>query len=169
MTTAYFDYGPSGSSYCYSTIGQDIASGTTNVHVSAPISGLACGRTYLFAAVATGGSVTNTDYGQTFVTLACPGNFNGDGKTDILWRHTSGAVYVWLMNGTTVASGASLPTTDTSWSIVGTGDFNGDGKTDILWHHTSGAVYAWLMNGTTVASGVSLPSADPSWSIVGPK
>jgi hypothetical protein len=78
-------------------------------------------------------------------------------------------VYVWLMNGTTVAGGVSLPTTDPSWSIVGTGDFNGDGKTDILWHHTSGAVAIWLMNGTAVASSVGLPSADTSWSIVGPK
>jgi hypothetical protein len=94
------------------------------------------------------------------------GDFNGDGNTDILWRHSSGAVLVWLMNGTNVMSGVSLPSADPSWSIVGTADFNSDGKTDILWRHTSGAVLVWLMNGTTYASGVSLPSADTSWSIV---
>jgi len=27
------------------------------------------------------------------------GDFNGDGKANILWRHTSGMVYTWLMNG----------------------------------------------------------------------
>ncbi len=28
------------------------------------------------------------------------GDFNGDGKTDIVWRQTStGTTYLWLMNG----------------------------------------------------------------------
>jgi hypothetical protein len=101
------------------------------------------------------------------INIVPKGDFNGDGQTDILWRHTSGLVLTWLMNGTTVTSGVSLPFADPSWSIVGTADFNGDGQTDILWRHTSGAVFIWLMNGTTVTSGVSLPPADPSWSIAG--
>jgi hypothetical protein len=97
------------------------------------------------------------------------GDFNGDGKTDILWRHTSGAIYVWLMDGTTVVSGVSLPATDPSWSVSAVGDLNGDEKPDVIFRHTSGDVLVWLMNGTTAASSVSLPSTDPSWSIVGPK
>ena len=28
--------------------------------------------------------------------------FNGDGKTDILWRNTNGTVAIWEMNGGTV-------------------------------------------------------------------
>jgi len=32
-------------------------------------------------------------------------DFNGDGKSDILWRHTSGAVAEWNMDGTAIASG----------------------------------------------------------------
>ena len=42
-------------------------------------------------------------------------DFNGDGKSDILWRHTSGAVAEWNMDGTTlvsgglVAGGAAIP------------------------------------------------------------
>jgi hypothetical protein len=36
-------------------------------------------------------------------------DFNGDGKADILWRNSSaGEVYLWLMNGTTIASQGSL-------------------------------------------------------------
>jgi hypothetical protein len=39
------------------------------------------------------------------------GDYNGDGKTDILWRQTSnGAVSVWVMNGATVASTSSVGT-----------------------------------------------------------
>jgi hypothetical protein len=37
-------------------------------------------------------------------------DFNEDGKTDILWQHTSGAVAIWLMNGlTTDANGVGVP------------------------------------------------------------
>ena len=31
------------------------------------------------------------------------GDFNGDGKADILWRHTTGSVSIWLMNGASVS------------------------------------------------------------------
>jgi hypothetical protein len=31
-------------------------------------------------------------------------DFNGDGKSDIVWRDTSGNVSIWLMNGATVSS-----------------------------------------------------------------
>jgi hypothetical protein len=27
------------------------------------------------------------------------GDFNGDGRSDILWQHTNGTVGIWLMNG----------------------------------------------------------------------
>jgi len=48
------------------------------------------------------------------------GDFNGDGKTDILWRHkTNGQSSVWLRDGTTWSSSVSLPAvSDTSWEIV---------------------------------------------------
>jgi hypothetical protein len=33
------------------------------------------------------------------------GDYNGDGKADILWHHaTAGDVWVWLMNGTVKVS-----------------------------------------------------------------
>ena len=32
------------------------------------------------------------------------GDFNGDGKNDILWRQSRGAVAIWLMNGFNVQS-----------------------------------------------------------------
>ena len=85
-------------------------------------------------------------------------DFDGDGKTDILWHHqTTGQVYLWRMNGTVQASAvfltpASVP--DTSWKIGQVADFDGDGKTDILWHNqATGQVYVWTMDGTTRSSG----------------
>jgi len=56
------------------------------------------------------------------------GDFNGDGKSDILWRDTSGNTAMWFMNGATVSSTAGLGNVPTVWSIVQTGDYNGDGQ-----------------------------------------
>src|SRR5262249_11030519 len=76
-------------------------------------------------------------------------DFNGDVKADILWRHSSGNVYIWNMNGFTIGTTGSPANVTNDWSIQGVGDFDGDGKNDILWRHTSGLVYIWLMDGLT--------------------
>jgi VCBS repeat protein len=87
------------------------------------------------------------------------GDFNGDGKADILWRNTSGEVAVWMMNGATITASSDLTSNgvavrpDASWSVAGIGDFNGDGKSDILWRNAGGALAVWQMNGSTVSSG----------------
>jgi hypothetical protein len=49
------------------------------------------------------------------------GDFNGDGKTDILWRNKStGQNIIWFMNGATYNSyGELMQVTDTNWEIVG--------------------------------------------------
>jgi hypothetical protein len=61
------------------------------------------------------------------------GDFNGDGRSDILWRDSnSGGVAMWLMNGVTITSSSSVGNVPTNWQIAQTGDFNGDGKSDIL-------------------------------------
>ncbi len=103
-------------------------------------------------------------------SFAAAEDFNGDCRSDILWRNSSTQqVYEWLMNGTTIASSGSPYTPTSDWVIEGTGDFDGDGKSDILWRNTSsGEVYIWLMNGTTIASsGSPYTVADPTWVIQG--
>ena len=102
------------------------------------------------------------------------GDFNGDGKTDILWRNkATGQNVVWFMDGAIKSDWSwILPEVpDTNWEIVGTGDFNGDGKTDILWRNKiSGQNVIWLMNGTTYSTYVRLLQVpDTNWEIVGPK
>jgi len=96
------------------------------------------------------------------------GDFNGDGYADILWRNsTTGEVYIWLMNGTTIASSGSLGYVSSDWSIAGVGDFNGDGKADILWQNTNGQLYLWLMNGATISGGGSVSYISGGWTIAG--
>ena len=103
---------------------------------------------------------TSTDATSFGVTALMPGgygwevahvaDFNGDGKSDILWRNASGAVGLWLMDGGTVLSRSTLMPAGYGWSPVLVGDFNGDGKADIVWRNTDGSVSMWLMNGTSI-------------------
>jgi glucose/arabinose dehydrogenase len=115
--------------------------------------------------------ITDIGNGSVFKIVGPPvkSDFNGDGKSDILWQNIStGQRTIWLMNGTALQSGVNLGTVATSWSIAGSSDFNGDGKSDILWQNIStGQRTIWLMNGTALQSGVNLGTVATSWSIAG--
>ena len=93
------------------------------------------------------------------------GDFNGDGKTDLLWQDNLGNTAIWLMNGTAVTSTGGLGNIPTNWSMVGTGDFNGDGMTDIVWRDTAGDAAIWLMNGATISSAGGIGTVPTTWSI----
>ena len=99
------------------------------------------------------------------------GDFNGDCKSDILWRNTSSEqVYQWLMNGTSISNQGSPGSPSSAWVIEGVGDFNGDGKADVLWQNTTtGEVYIWLMNGISISNQGTPGTLSPSsgWSIAG--
>jgi subtilisin-like proprotein convertase family protein len=101
-------------------------------------------------------------------------DFNGDGRTDILWRHnTSGENVMWFMDKNTLVSGTftnPAALADVNWQMAGTGDFNGDAKPDILWQHdVSGQNVVWFMNGHTLTSGTFLnpPSVNTGWKMAG--
>ena len=103
--------------------------------------------------------------------LANGADMDANGQTDLIWRNQSnGMNSIWLMNGTSAASVASLAAvTDPAWKLVGAGDFNADGKADLVWRNDStGLNSIWLMNGTAVSSVVPLITvADTNWKIVG--
>ena len=92
------------------------------------------------------------------------GDFNGDGKDDILWRnHTTGENVIWLMDGRSVTSSVSI-FTSTAWARFSTSaDYNGDGKADLVWKSPGADGTAlWLMNGTSPAS-TSVILSDSNW------
>jgi kumamolisin len=100
--------------------------------------------------------------------LSYSGDFNGDGKQDILWRNTqTGEVDIWFMNGASVVSKARVATVGLDWKVVGTADFNGDGYSDILWQNTvNGSFVIWIMHGSS-HSDFEFPSQGNQWSIAG--
>ena len=74
------------------------------------------------------------------------GDFNGDGRTDLLRTADSSKVVLSLASGggfsTTTLRDYSQP-----YFVAGTGDFDGDGKTDILWWNPYEGYSIWLMDG----------------------
>ena len=85
--------------------------------------------------VTSGGAAVKPDASWN---LAGVGDFNGDGRKDVLWRNASGEVAAWFMNGTAIAGSGDLTSggvavkPGATWSIAGIGDFNHDGNSDVL-------------------------------------
>jgi len=52
-------------------------------------------------------------------TIFETGDFDGDGKSDILWRDISGNIAMWFMNGTQITSGPIIGQIPTTWTIQG--------------------------------------------------
>ena len=72
-------------------------------------------------------------------TFAGTGDFNGDGKTDVLRLHYTGLVIGEMSSGDGTFSGTILNKLGSGWSIAGIGDFNGNGTDDVLVMNPVGA------------------------------
>ncbi len=110
-----------------------------------------------------GGGAVSVNAGPGWKAVGT-GDFNGDGKSDILLQNPSnGQVAIWEMNGTNVIGGGTVSSIPgASWHATGTGDFNGDGKADILWQNDGGQVAIWEMNGSTqIPGGSQVLSSNP--------
>ena len=105
-------------------------------------------------------------------SVAGIGDFDGNGRDDVLLRHEDGRWHFYPMNGRRTATGQGTAnlTRNLEWSVAGVGDFDGDGKDDVLLRKpTTGTWYYYPMNGRRHLSGhgaANLPS-DLSWSVAG--
>ena len=96
------------------------------------------------------------DYGwEVFTKLTAPGDFNGDGKNDILARKADGSL--WLYSGTGTVSGTSVgyngavKVGDYGWEVFdqlfGAGDYNADGKNDLIARKFDGTLWMYPGDG----------------------
>jgi alpha-N-arabinofuranosidase len=159
-------YSPNGTVHTYSYgIPQDEAArtGVGSADIAAGSAG-SVGSTFAFPFPPNSVTVLSLNGAPSVI---CCRDFNGDGRADILWRHTSGTVAVWLLNGPVVI-GAGVPGAVASeWSVVGAGDFNGDGKVDVLWRHISGSLAVWLLDGAAIIGAGSPGSVGNEWTVAG--
>ena len=116
-------------------------------------------------------NVVNSD---THWKVAGTGDLNGDGYTDIVWRHdTQGWLACWFLQGNLLATTSmlSIPQiADSNWQLRSVGDMDGDHYADLIWQHTDGTLALWTMRGATVMSTavLSIPKVgNPSWKVVG--
>jgi hypothetical protein len=98
-------------------------------------------------------------------------DFNGDGRSDLLWRNAAtGSLYLMPMNGTSALPGSILYTEPRAeWQIVAVDDFDGDGRPDLLWWNSAtGQVCLMLMNGSAIRSQTMVyTEPNRAWRIVG--
>lgn len=115
------------------------------------------GDMHLYTGNGSGGwrNATGTLIGTGWSALTkifSPGDFNGDGKTDVMGVDSNGNLKLYTGNG--VGSWANA-----SGVVVGTGfnrfqvatsarDFTGDGKTDVIGFQPDGAMYLYRGNGS---------------------
>ena len=100
------------------------------------------------------------------------GDFNGDGRSDILWRHANGQVAIWFMAGG-LFLGESYPggqDPSGTWSIQQVADFDANGRSDILWRATNGQLAIWFDGDANAGASPSFQNSgsitDLGWQIL---
>jgi hypothetical protein len=96
------------------------------------------------------------------------GDYDGDGRSDLLWIDTSGQVVIWSLSFATQSFVARpLGSVGAGWRVLdGTVDLDGDRRSDIVWQNAAGEVVIWLMNGGTIKQTRSLGIIGAEWRLI---
>jgi serralysin len=122
-----------------------------------------------------GGFVSNANVNYTLGsnwTVAGTGDFNGDGRVDLLLRYSlNGMVAEWSgqPNGSFVGNANANYSLDAAWKVAGVGDFNGDGLSDLLLRNDNGTMAEWngQSNGNFVGNANANYALSASWQVAG--
>ncbi|NKX49333.1 lysozyme M1, partial [Arthrobacter deserti] len=100
--------------------------------------------------------------------VVAPGDFNGDGRADLIGRKSNGEL--WFVPGTGKGGYGTAVRIGTGWQIynliLGVRDFNGDGRNDLVPRHVNGSLWFYAGAGRISSSnegyppGVWISSAD---------
>src|SRR5262245_748280 len=135
-----------------------------------------------------GGNADNANVGAAWVFVQTPppppppppppatctlasqfGDFNGDGRDDLLFRRDSdGLLSQYLMNGLQIASAQLLGAVGTDWTLAAVADFNGDRGADLLFRRASdGMLSLYLGNGGQIVASQFIGAVGTDWELVG--
>jgi hypothetical protein len=114
------------------------------------------GELYLYRGLSNGTFDTPIKVGSTawagFTAIVAPGDFDGDGKADVIGRKADGTLWLYPGNG---ASGWKQPfkqigaSWETFTAVVAPGDFDGDGKADLIARKAEGTLWLYPGNGAS--------------------
>ena len=140
------------------------------VYDNLPCAGGTCPDVTSGAGVAVTVGNSTGGIGFDLVGFGGGGDFSGDSRSDILWRHVSqGDLWLWPMDGVARTAEVYVRTiADTNWEIRAIADFTGDRAADLLWRNkVDGQVYFWPMDGATPLAELYVGTVDPAYDIVG--
>jgi hypothetical protein len=113
-----------------------------------------------------GGKLSNSSFEDLpGWTVAGVGDFNHDGKDDLVYYNAStGVMQIQFLNGITGIGGGVIQNSplenNPSWSVVGVGDFNHDGIDDLVYYNSGTNVYELQsLNGIVATSTQQIGSA----------
>jgi Ca2+-binding RTX toxin-like protein len=105
---------------------------------------------------------------EDFILVNTAGDFSGDSRGDLLWRHSGGTFTEWQSTGNgfdpnVVVNG----TVDNSWRSEGSFDFSGDGKSDLVWRNDASSQFTiWNSTGNGFAINSFIGNGvDAAWKI----
>lgn len=93
-------------------------------------------------------------------------DFNGDGKSDILWRNLGNGTNTIWRSADSATTQAVATVGSLAWRVVGVGDFDGDGRSDILWRNSDNGSNA-IWRSANVATTQAIATAALSWQVAG--
>ena len=119
-----------------------------------------------------GGLIQNNPFGAGW-SIVATGDFNGDGKSDLVWRNQSTSlVEIQFLDRSQAIGGGAIANNafGAGWNVVGAGDFLGNGANDLVFQRQSDSLVEiqFLTGITATGGGVILNNPfGPGWQVVG--